>query len=95
MWNMINSNLGRNNKKSSNSLSHSPKDLNGFFVELGPNTVKHLKSSIPLSEYLDKRISNSLFLTPVAKEEVIKCTSNQSNKHAAGFDGLSDFIVKK
>ena len=33
MWGMINSNLGRYNKKSFNSLSHSPNELNDFFVE--------------------------------------------------------------
>ena len=36
-----------------------------------------------------------MFLTPVTEEEVIKCTTNLPNKHAASCDGLSVFIVKK
>ena len=45
--------------------------------------------------YLDKSVTNSLFLNPVTSDELVKLISSLKASNAQGWDGISINIVKK
>jgi hypothetical protein len=55
-----------------------PDILNNYFVESGPNAVKHLTSSASLLKYIPYRQPSSPFLSPVSNDELLHCICSLS-----------------
>ncbi|XP_041463802.1 uncharacterized protein LOC121414811 [Lytechinus variegatus] len=69
---------------------------NQFFSSIG----NHLSSSLPASQklfhdYLGSRLPCSCFFTPVVEKEVIDIVHNLKTNKAAGYDGLSNKLIKE
>ena len=70
--------------------------FNKYFVTIGSS----LSSKLPLSStsfdsFLRNKCPNSLFFTPIAKEEVVDYLNNIPSGKAPGFDALSSLVINK
>ena len=69
--------------------------FNSYFSTIGEN----LSQNIPLaskhfSTFLSQPIPNSIFFVPTTKYEITDIVTAFNNKHSAGPDGISNFILK-
>ena len=64
-------------------------NFNNFFVNIGPNLANKIptQNKNPIS-YLNKSVTNSLFLNPVTSDELVKLISSLKSANAQGWDGI-------
>lgn len=67
-------------------------DLFNTFFSIGNNS--NMGNSRFENIELPAYIENSMFVTPLTKNELLKLVSNLNNKKACGYDGLPIFIIK-
>ena len=105
-WKVINSVINPNPKHESiekvcvdNAQLKEPSQIseafNDFFVNIGPNLARSIPNpDKTFHHYLNNKNSFSLFFEPVAEEEVKDIINNLNTKKAAGFDGVTNFLLK-
>ena len=72
-------------------------NFNNFFVNIGPNLANtiYTQNKNPIS-YLNKSVTNLLFLNPVTSDVLGKLILSLKSSNAQGWDGILIFnIVKK
>ena len=91
MWQIINANVNGGSKGNrANFLSfNSANDLNDYFVNLGSNAVKNIKSQGSFEQYLNNRIVDSLFIEAILPHKIINVTNLLKLKLSCDHDGLS------
>ena len=97
-------NLAKNNPgiikiKYNNVTSEDPisvaNSFNEFFSLIGENLAKNIPpSDKPFFDFLGPRNSNTLFLDPIHRNEIIDIVSNLNNKKSAGHDNINNFLLK-
>ena len=70
--------------------------FNRFFTSVGPDLAKQINppAGAPVFDYLKNRNDNSMFLSPVDENEVIRVVERCKNKSSTYAEGLSMNIVK-
>ena len=71
--------------------------FNEFFASVGPNLAKEQQcSTLDLKTYLQglKLHSNSIFLTPTTKEEILGLLKGLPNKTSSGYDNINNLLLK-
>ena len=96
MWQIINTNINGGSKcNRDNFLSFNNVDyLNDYFVNLGSNAIKNIKSQGSFKQYLNNRIVDSLFIEAILPQEIINVTNILKPKLSCGHDGLSVKLIK-
>lgn len=107
MWNIINTHI-KNSKQKQIKINvkvdgHSLSDteaayqFNEYFSQIGSEIRKNLKFDPNQTiNYLTARtMSNSLFLAPVTKNEIENIILTLKNSQSAGYDQISNFLLKK
>ena len=70
--------------------------FNQFFSSIGNQLSTNLPASQKkIHDYLSNQVPNSCFFAPVVKEEVIDIVQNLKINKAAGYDGLSNKLLKE
>lgn len=67
-----------------------------FFTNIGPSLAKKIDPcpGKDFSNFLGQGISNSIFLSPVTENEILKVVEHFRNKHSCGYDDISMSMVK-
>ena len=70
--------------------------FNRFFTSVGPDLAKQINppAGASIFDYLKNQNDNSMFLSPVDENEVIRVVESCKNKSSTDADGLSMNIVK-
>ena len=69
--------------------------FNDFFINIGHNLAEKIPpSNRSFVDFLDDRVSDSIFFNPVLEVEVLDLVGKLTNKKSAGHDGLSNFCLK-
>jgi hypothetical protein len=68
--------------------------LNEYFANLGSDTTKHLPFSKNFRKHLRNPAQNSVFLSPVTEEEIIKIGLAMPMKYSSGHDNISAKLIK-
>ena len=106
-WKVINKVLNRKGKSATtaslkcpdNAVLSNPKHIaeyyNNFFVNIGPDLAGKLPQTRahPLN-YINGDYSNSLFLSPISRSELLLCINNLPNNKSPGHDEYGSNIIK-
>ena len=69
--------------------------FNNFFSSIGTNLAEGIPPSAKhFSDYLGTPNPNTIFLTPLVKEDIIDIVSNLNNKKSPGYDDINNFFLK-
>ena len=69
--------------------------FNDYFVNIGHNLAEKIPpSNCSFVDFLDDRISDSIFFNPVLEIEVLDLVGKLASKKSTGHDGLSNFCLK-
>ena len=69
--------------------------FNNYFTNIGHNLAEKIPpSNRSFVDFLDDRISDSIFFNPVIEIEVLDLVGKLASKKSAGHDGLSNFCLK-
>ena len=88
-WTIINTFVRGKLTKYSNIVFNHTDKLNDYFANLGTNATKHLPFNNNFSKYLKKTFVNSMYLSPITKNEIIKIAAVKPVKHSSGFGNIS------
>lgn len=72
--------------------------FNDFFVNVGPNLAKNIKThnrNIDVLDFLEKQNPVSMFLSDVEESEIIKMVNNCKSKKSTGYDNIDMAIIKQ
>ena len=105
-WQLINGFMNKDVKrgkisriKSEGSIIEENKKIadhfNDYFVNIGHNLAEKIPpSNCSFVDFLDDRISDSIFFNPVLEIEVLDLVGKLASKKSTGHDGLSNFCLK-
>lgn len=107
-WSLINNVINNKPKRKSSTIkciNHNNasftnnKDIANAFNNYFSNIGKHLASNLPTrnlqcTDYLDPPVNNTIFLTPIDKEEVLQEISKLKPGKAPGMDNIKGEIIK-
>ncbi len=84
-------------RSSHSNINHfgelSANEINNFFVNIGPNTTKHLIPPRCLTDYLAPLVPHTMFLTPTTPTEIISVVTAMQPKLSSEHDGISMKII--
>ena len=80
MWRVIDNCIGRSCLSVPCFYNMTADDLNNFFINLGPITVKNISPRNSFSKYLHKRILSSFYIKPVTNQEILTIAKQLSSK---------------
>ena len=85
--------------KFNNKMIEDPGDMantfNSYFSTIGENLSQNIpKTNRHFSTFLSQPIPNSIYFVPTTKYEITDIVTALNNKHSAGSDGISNFILK-
>ena len=71
-------------------------EFNNYFVNIGPNLAQNIpESDLDYRHFLKMQNSRSLFFNPILEHEVIDIVNNLKINKSAGFDGITNHILKE
>ena len=66
-----------------------------FFVNVGPNLASRIQSTgKQYHDYLSTAQKHSIFMRPIAEDEILKLIYKFDKNKSAGHDGIGNLIVK-
>ena len=108
-WSILNSIIGK--KKTSNAypeifkhkdkIYKSEKEIsngfNDFFVNVGPDLAKNIVApdNVDIDKYLNNRTVNSMFLTPITEDEILKIINKIEAKKSTDSSGINMSLIKE
>ena len=108
-WNILNSIIGK--KKSSNAypeiFKHKNKifktdieisnGFNDFFVNVGPDLANNIVApdNVNIDKFLNKRNVNSMFLTPITEDEILKIVQQFDDKSSTDSSSINMILIKE
>ena len=70
-------------------------EFNDFFVNVGPNLASRIQSTIKqYHDYLSTAQKHSIFMRPIAEDEILKIIYKFDKNKSAGHDGIGNLVVK-
>ena len=89
-----------NNITLNNSEVQDPKMIaeifNNYFVNIGPNLAHDIpNTNIEVRTFLENAQFHTMFLSPVIADEVLALVNKMKPKKGSGFDGITNFLIKK
>ena len=70
--------------------------FNSYFSTIGKNLAQQIAPSTKqFQDFLGVPNPNSIFFTPINKNEILKIVSNLKDKKSAGHDGIDNYLLKK
>ena len=106
-WKILNNIVGNKKKmnnypetfKQNDKIFKSKEEIsngfNNFFANVGPDLAKKINvpENIDITEYLEKRQVDSMFLKPTNEEEILQITKQMADKNSTDSNDLSMFIL--
>ena len=107
LWNFLKIMIGKKHDKSSQvdsilingKMTFNPNLISNGFCNYFSNISINMAKIIPSSnksyrDYLGNDTGDTLFFTPTNENEVQRCINSLPNKTSAGFDGISNIVLK-
>ena len=81
-----------------NNKNNIANGFNNFFVNVGPNLAKKIiepPGNLHVNDFMQNKNYNSMFLTDVSKEELIKIVNSLKSKTSKDVNDLSMKVIKR
>lgn len=107
MWQTMKTLMGKVHNKNSltdnflidGQMTNDPNVISNSFCKYFTNISNNLAQSIPKSnksflDYMDNHIPNSIYMSPITPEEIVKISLTLKSKNSSGHDGMSNNLIK-